>query len=76
MSQFLSRRSLRALPYQLRSVKWFGTKKFNLPTEKDNANLIPLRHSTAHVMAMAVQSLYPEGKVAIGPWIQHGYEIS
>jgi threonyl-tRNA synthetase len=25
-------------------------------------------------MAMAVQSLYPDGKVTIGPWIQHGYE--
>ena len=28
-----------------------------------------LRHDTAHVMAMAVQELYPETKVTIGPVI-------
>jgi threonyl-tRNA synthetase len=52
-----------------------GSKKYNLPTEQENSNLIPLRHSTAHVMAMAVQSLYPDGKVTIGPCIQHGYVL-
>jgi hypothetical protein len=56
----------------LRSLS-LGSKRYHLPTEKENANLIPLRHSTAHVMAMAVQSLYPEGKVTIGPCIQNGY---
>jgi threonyl-tRNA synthetase len=32
-----------------------------------------LRHSTSHVMAQAVQSLYPEAKVAIGPAIENGF---
>lgn len=32
-----------------------------------------LRHSTAHVMAQAVKSLFPEAKVAIGPPIENGF---
>jgi len=32
-----------------------------------------LRHSTSHVMAQAVQELYPETKVAIGPAIEDGF---
>lgn len=32
-----------------------------------------LRHSTAHVMAMAVQSLFPGVKVTIGPAIEDGF---
>ena len=32
-----------------------------------------LRHSTAHLMAMAVQSLYPGTEVTIGPVIEDGF---
>ncbi len=32
-----------------------------------------LRHSTAHVMAQAVQELYPEAKLGIGPPISDGF---
>ncbi len=32
-----------------------------------------MRHSTAHVMADAVQQLYPEAKVTIGPVIEDGF---
>jgi threonyl-tRNA synthetase len=32
-----------------------------------------LRHSTAHLMAQAVQSLFPETQVTIGPTIQDGF---
>jgi threonyl-tRNA synthetase len=32
-----------------------------------------LRHSTAHVMAQAVQQLYPEAKLGIGPPIENGF---
>jgi len=32
-----------------------------------------LRHSTSHVMAQAVRSLFPEAKVAIGPAIENGF---
>jgi threonyl-tRNA synthetase len=32
-----------------------------------------LRHSTSHVMAQAVQSLFPEAKITIGPAIKDGF---
>ncbi|KQW43022.1 threonine--tRNA ligase [Nocardioides sp. Root1257] len=32
-----------------------------------------LRHSTAHVMAQAVQQLFPEAKLGIGPPIENGF---
>lgn len=32
-----------------------------------------LRHSTAHVMAQAVQELYPEAKLGIGPPVENGF---
>ncbi|MBZ0189958.1 MAG: threonine--tRNA ligase, partial [Candidatus Obscuribacterales bacterium] len=44
-----------------------------LLTAKDEESIELLRHSTAHVMAEAVQKLYPEAKIAIGPTIQDGF---
>ena len=32
-----------------------------------------LRHSTAHVMAQAVQGLFPEAKLGIGPPVENGF---
>ncbi|GAB3212350.1 threonine--tRNA ligase [Marinactinospora thermotolerans] len=32
-----------------------------------------LRHSTAHIMAQAVQELFPEAKLGIGPPIENGF---
>nr|MBP7322586.1 threonine--tRNA ligase [Deltaproteobacteria bacterium] len=32
-----------------------------------------LRHSTSHVMAQAVQDLFPEAKISIGPAIENGF---
>lgn len=32
-----------------------------------------LRHSTSHIMAQAVQQLYPETKLGIGPAIENGF---
>jgi len=37
------------------------------------AGLEVLRHSTAHVMAQAVQELFPEAKLGIGPYITDGF---
>ncbi|MDL2290985.1 threonine--tRNA ligase [Desulfovibrio sp. OttesenSCG-928-F20] len=35
--------------------------------------LVILRHSTAHIMACAVQRLFPKAKVSIGPAIEKGF---
>jgi threonyl-tRNA synthetase len=39
----------------------------------DPDHLVRIRHTTSHVLAMAVQSLFPETKVTIGPWIENGF---
>ena len=41
--------------------------------EKNNENLRTLRHSTSHIMAQAVQSLFPSAKLAIGPATDDGF---
>ncbi|NER52287.1 MAG: threonine--tRNA ligase [Symploca sp. SIO1A3] len=35
--------------------------------------MLRIRHTCAHVMAMAVQTLFPETKVTIGPWTDTGF---
>lgn len=42
-------------------------------TSKDSAGLEVLRHSTAHLLAQAVQALFPEAQVTIGPVIEDGF---
>ncbi len=37
------------------------------------AGLAILRHSTAHVLAQAVQQLFPEAKLGIGPPVENGF---
>lgn len=41
--------------------------------EKNNETLHILRHSTSHIMAQAVQSLFPSAKLAIGPSTDTGF---
>jgi threonyl-tRNA synthetase len=42
-------------------------------TGKDPDGLEILRHSTAHLLAQAVQAIYPEAQVTIGPVIEDGF---
>ncbi|TKY49957.1 Threonine--tRNA ligase of chloroplastic/mitochondrial 2 [Spatholobus suberectus] len=44
-----------------------------LPSNESSERLLRIRHTCAHVMAMAVQKLYPDAKVTIGPWIESGF---
>ena len=42
-------------------------------TDRDEAGLEVIRHSTAHLLAMAVQELFPGTQVTIGPVIEDGF---
>jgi len=42
-------------------------------TAKDADGLEVIRHSTAHLLAYAVKSLFPEAQVTIGPVIENGF---
>jgi len=42
-------------------------------TERDPDGLDLIRHSTAHLLAYAVKSLFPDAQVTIGPVIENGF---
>ena len=42
-------------------------------TSKDKEGLDTIRHDTAHILAMAVQELFPNTQVTIGPVIEDGF---
>ena len=47
--------------------------KVKILTPKNEESIELLRHSTAHVMAQAVQKIFPTAKIAIGPTIDDGF---
>ena len=47
--------------------------KIRIITKKDDKALELIRHDAAHVLAMAVQALYPGTQVTIGPSIEDGF---
>lgn len=48
-------------------------EKIQLPRTSESEQLKKIRHTTSHVMAMAVQKLFPKAQVTIGPWIENGF---
>ena len=50
-----------------------GDAKVRIITRKDPEALDLIRHDSAHVLAMAVQQLYPGTQVTIGPNIDDGF---
>jgi threonyl-tRNA synthetase len=49
-----------------------GDKVERVTLTSDDGRMI-MRHSTAHVLAQAVQDLFPEAKLGIGPPIENGF---
>ncbi|MEL6138008.1 MAG: threonine--tRNA ligase, partial [Cyanobacteria bacterium J06628_6] len=45
----------------------------HLPKTDESEHLKQIRHTFSHVMAMAVQRLFPKTQVTIGPWIDYGF---
>jgi len=60
--------ALKDLAYELADGDEVGAVAM---TSKDGLDI--LRHSTAHVLAQAVQQLFPEAKLGIGPPIENGF---
>ena len=44
-----------------------------LPKTDESEDLKRIRHTFSHVMAMAVQRLFPKAQVTIGPWTDYGF---
>jgi threonyl-tRNA synthetase len=49
------------------------SETIHLPRTSESETLKKIRHTMSHVMAMAVQRLFPKAQVTIGPWIEHGF---
>ncbi len=49
------------------------TAAIQLPRTSDSPALLRIRHSMSHVLAMAVQRLFPKAQVTIGPWTETGF---
>ncbi len=47
--------------------------RLRIITSRDPEGLEIIRHSTAHLLAQAVQSIYPDAQVTIGPVIEDGF---
>ncbi|MEU5938062.1 threonine--tRNA ligase [Micromonospora sp. NPDC047548] len=60
---------------QLRDLDWKPAEETTVePVTLDSPDgLNVLRHSTAHVLAQAVQDVFPEAKLGIGPPIENGF---
>jgi threonyl-tRNA synthetase len=55
------------------SVAESAPPRIYLPKTSESEALKKIRHTTSHVMAMAVQKLFPKAQVTIGPWIENGF---
>ncbi|MEN9213573.1 MAG: hypothetical protein Q6K35_12215, partial [Thermostichus sp. DG02_4_bins_136] len=68
-----------AQPYDLASPPFEMDPAFEQPAEESQVaqsqrdRLIRIRHTCAHLLAMAVQRLYPGTRVATGPWTETGF---
>ena len=60
---------------ELRDLSFSITKdaEVKIITPKDKEGLEVIRHDTAHILAMAVQELFPHTQVTIGPVIEDGF---
>jgi threonyl-tRNA synthetase len=47
--------------------------RLSIVTDKDPEGIDIIRHSTAHLLANAVQELFPDAQVTIGPVIEDGF---
>jgi threonyl-tRNA synthetase len=50
-----------------------SAQPLKLPKTSESEQLLRIRHSMSHVMAMAVQTLFPKAQVTIGPWTEGGF---
>ncbi|WP_259727248.1 MULTISPECIES: threonine--tRNA ligase [unclassified Synechococcus] len=50
-----------------------ATTPLHLPKTSESPELLRIRHSMSHVLAMAVQTLFPRAQVTIGPWTESGF---
>ncbi len=62
-----------APPRRYYSVARGAAPLVHLPTDREQPQLVALRHTAAHVLGQAVQKLFPEAQATLGPWTEDGF---
>ncbi|QOY54523.1 threonine--tRNA ligase [Candidatus Sulfurimonas marisnigri] len=57
----------------LQTAKELGFEGEQIHLDNSEDSLEVLRHSTAHLMAQAIKSLYPDAKFYVGPTVKEGF---
>ncbi len=57
----------------LQTAKELGFEGEQIHLDNSEDSLEVLRHSTAHLMAQAIKSLYPDAKFFVGPTVKEGF---
>lgn len=57
----------------LQTAKELGFEGEQILLDNSEESLEVLRHSTAHLMAQAIKSLYPDAKFFVGPTVKEGF---
>src|ERR671914_584722 len=65
--------SVRELPDGSTVMQLAGSHTVSILTDRDPEALLVLRHSTAHVMAEAIQRIWPQALLAYGPALETGF---
>ena len=61
------------VPAAEESAQPHSEQAIQLPKTSESPQLLRIRHSMSHVLAMAVQKLFPKAQVTIGPWTETGF---
>src|SRR6266436_2893549 len=59
--------------YVIRRVFFVYLSKENVMAENKSDDLHAMRHSLAHIMATAIQHLWPNAKFGVGPVVDSGF---
>jgi threonyl-tRNA synthetase len=60
-------------PTESQAIDNAAEEPIKLPRTSESETLKKIRHTTSHVLAMAVQKLFPKAQVTIGPWTETGF---
>jgi threonyl-tRNA synthetase len=60
-------------PTESQAIDNAAEAPIELPRTSESETLKKIRHTTSHVLAMAVQKLFPKAQVTIGPWTETGF---
>jgi threonyl-tRNA synthetase len=64
-----------SVPTQRTCGRWYAAAAppLHLPSDQEEPQLRQLRHTLSHILAQAVQALFTDAQVTLGPWTGDGF---